>query len=229
VEGSTSARIIAPGSHRSPRHLSCLGDLFPVRGPVYSPPARHRKICRRPHWETGERFEADLPAKQSQAEQDARVPDPHEDPKRTAHPCPSPEQGPGKALGLNARPSSRGSATSLDSTAPMVRPATLRRPNEFSRVMVAGKRARGRYLLVYVLYSVSGPRVGFVCGRAIGGAVVRNRARRVLREAWGEALPHLDRPFEVVVVARPEIVGASSKEVARDLAATLRTAGALLE
>ena len=68
-----------------------------------------------------------------------------------------------------------------------------------------------------------------MCGRAIGGAVVRNRARRILREAWGEALPRLGQPFEVVVVARAEIVGATTEEVARDLAATLRMAGALLE
>jgi ribonuclease P protein component len=109
----------------------------------------------------------------------------------------------------------------------MARPATLRRPNEFSRVMIGGAKARGRYLQVHVLPSESGTRVGFVCGRAIGGALVRNRARRILREAWSEVLPRLDRSFEVVVVARPVIVGASSKEVSNDLAASLKKSGAL--
>ena len=39
-------------------------------------------------------------------------------------------------------------------------------------------------MVVYVVPSQQLTRAAFVCGRRIGGAVVRNRGRRLLREAW---------------------------------------------
>jgi ribonuclease P protein component len=49
-----------------------------------------------------------------------------------------------------------------------------------------------------------------VAGRRVGGAVQRNRARRVLREAWRQVTPRRGSSQDVVLVARPTIKGAST-------------------
>jgi ribonuclease P protein component len=68
------------------------------------------------------------------------------------------------------------------------------------------------------------PRVGFTVGRRIGGAVVRNRVRRVLREAIRPVIPRLVA-CDVVVVARPAAVGAGVGHVERALADAAAQAG----
>lgn len=65
------------------------------------------------------------------------------------------------------------------------------------------------------------PRVGLTVGRRIGGAVVRNRVRRVLREAVRPLLPRL-AACDIVIVARPEAVGTG----VQDLEAALEDAAA---
>lgn len=50
--------------------------------------------------------------------------------------------------------------------------------------------------------------VAFVAGRRVGGAVVRNRARRILRAAWREVASDVRDGYDVVLVAREAIRGA---------------------
>ena len=63
--------------------------------------------------------------------------------------------------------------------------------------------------------------------RGIGGAVVRNRARRLIKEAWAAVAGGARPGFRVVVVGRPEIREASAAEVREDLARVLADAGVL--
>ena len=50
-----------------------------------------------------------------------------------------------------------------------------------------------------------GNRFGFVTGKKVGGAVERNRARRLIREAVRLKLPLLKPGYDLVWVARPSI------------------------
>jgi ribonuclease P protein component len=59
--------------------------------------------------------------------------------------------------------------------------------------------------------------VAFVAGRRIGGAVVRNRARRILRAAWREASPGSEPGFDVAVVARGAIRGAKAQDLVAEM------------
>ncbi len=52
----------------------------------------------------------------------------------------------------------------------------------------------------------SGPRVGFTVGKALGGAVDRNRMRRRLREAVRGRLAQLSRSVDVVLHPRKSVL-----------------------
>lgn len=85
----------------------------------------------------------------------------------------------------------------------------LSRSGEFDRVYREGSSHATRYLVLYSFPRKSEEaeelRLGVSVSRKIGGAVDRNRVKRVLREAfWGlsERLPAL---HDFVLVARPEI------------------------
>ena len=54
--------------------------------------------------------------------------------------------------------------------------------------------------------------VAFVAGRRVGGAVERNRARRILRAAWRQ-IADRDKDTDVVLVAREAIRGARTQDL----------------
>jgi ribonuclease P protein component len=70
-------------------------------------------------------------------------------------------------------------------------------------------------------------RLGVVTGARIGGAVVRSRARRLLRESFRLHQHELARPVDLVLVARPSIAGKGLAQVERDFLAALRKTGLL--
>ena len=81
----------------------------------------------------------------------------------------------------------------------------LTRPAEFARVRTEGKAQRGG-LLMFGLLEVEKDepfRVGFVTSKRVGGAVVRNRVRRRLREIVRRHQHDLRAGFWMVVIARP--------------------------
>jgi ribonuclease P protein component len=84
----------------------------------------------------------------------------------------------------------------------------IRRRAEFQRVYERGVRIHGRHATVFVL-PTDRPiaRLGIAATRKLGGAVVRNRAKRLVREVFrrNKIAPGLD----VVVVPRRELLGAS--------------------
>lgn len=60
-----------------------------------------------------------------------------------------------------------------------------------------------------------------VAARRIGGAVQRNRARRILRAAWQQAVPSFD-DRDVVLVAREAIRGATTQDLVDEMTELLR-------
>ncbi len=59
--------------------------------------------------------------------------------------------------------------------------------------------------------------VAFVAGRRVGGAVTRNRARRILRAAWRELAPRVREGYDVAVVARGVIRGAKTRDLVAEM------------
>ena len=81
----------------------------------------------------------------------------------------------------------------------------LSRSAEFERVYRHGRSTANRHLVLYAFptESTDGPRVGLSVSRKVGGAVERNRVKRLLREAFANAEGSLAAGHDIVVVARP--------------------------
>jgi ribonuclease P protein component len=106
----------------------------------------------------------------------------------------------------------------------------LQRGWQFRRVYQQGRRVEGRLAVLYVLEEArAGRSVGIVASRKIGNAVQRNRARRLLREAY-RLNKHILKPkLQTVIVARAGINGKDLPEVAAALLGLFGDAGVLIE
>ena len=72
-----------------------------------------------------------------------------------------------------------------------------------------------------------GSRVGIITTKKLGGAVVRSRARRLLREAFRLNQHEITRPIDLVLVARNSIVEKDRAGVEVDFRSAARKAGLL--
>jgi ribonuclease P protein component len=88
----------------------------------------------------------------------------------------------------------------------------LKRRPDFRRCYAHGRRfVTSQWVLVVVVRGDTGPwRLGLSISRKHGGAVVRNRAKRVLREFFRIHTDVIPRGLDIVVIARR---GASLRQV----------------
>jgi ribonuclease P protein component len=84
----------------------------------------------------------------------------------------------------------------------------IRRRAEFQQVYERGTRVHGRLTTLFILANkLSIGRLGIAATKRLGGAVERNRAKRLIREVFRR---HKIAPgFDVVVIPRRELLDAS--------------------
>lgn len=100
----------------------------------------------------------------------------------------------------------------------------------YQKAYQSGKRFAGKYVAVYVLRDRKAKRLkeanpqkkfvnrlGLSVSKKIGGAVVRNRTKRILRAAYDEFRDQLKCGNLIVICARGAIVGKKSTDVAAEL------------
>jgi ribonuclease P protein component len=101
----------------------------------------------------------------------------------------------------------------------------LAKPADFDRVRRLGTSWAGRLLVLLTLANgLDYTRCGFSAGRSVGGAVKRNRAKRLLREAVRLHLRQLRPGWDLVWLARAPMAEARFPEVQASVAGQLKRA-----
>ena len=96
---------------------------------------------------------------------------------------------------------------------------SLKQNHLFRRLYQKGKSASGHCVVVYCRKNgLPYNRLGLTAGTTLGHAVVRNRIRRRIREAYRLSEQSYVLGYDIVVVARHRAVDASYQEIAQCLA-----------
>lgn len=161
--------------------------------------------------------QADISPEEAPSRKGARLPCPHEDGGRAARTRFAAPQGPDEALGLTGGRSHN-----------PLRTVMLSRPGDFARLAEGGV-ARTHPLLVgrFVRNDLDQARFGLATGKRLGGAVVRNRVRRRIREVLRVMAPSFQPGWDVLIIARPAIIKADHDALVGALRRVLHAGGVL--
>jgi ribonuclease P protein component len=101
----------------------------------------------------------------------------------------------------------------------------LSRSGDFERAYREGRSSANRFLVLYAFPrpadEAEDARLGVSVSRKLGGAVQRNEAKRLLREAFRALAARLPATHDFVIVARPDLRGLVEREGAVGVRATL--------
>jgi ribonuclease P protein component len=104
----------------------------------------------------------------------------------------------------------------------------LTRSTEFKRVRQFGKSYAHPLIVLLALPSPEEQlRVGVAASRAVGGAVKRNRAKRLVREAMRNLIPRTHDGWNALILCRRPILDSSLPEIIGVLTQLLHKAGML--
>jgi ribonuclease P protein component len=108
---------------------------------------------------------------------------------------------------------------------------TIKQNHEFRRLYYRGKSSGNGLLVLYVLKNRNDRehnRIGLTVSTKLGGAVVRNRCKRLLREAYRLHEHEIRKGYDFVIVARSRLTTAKCADAERAMLRALRETGMLL-
>jgi ribonuclease P protein component len=104
----------------------------------------------------------------------------------------------------------------------------LSRPEDFAALQGKGTvRSHPLFVVRIRRTDLEVTRFGFSTGRKLGGAVVRNRVRRRLREVLRVMAPSFQPGWDVLIIARQPVIASEFKAMADALSHLLRRGGVL--
>ena len=162
--------------------------------------------------------EKDLSTEQSTTQTHARLSRADGDPGRTQRSQAPPDEGPKTARDIN----SLEAAGLAGRAAPLGFNASdrLRHRGDFLRVQRTGSRFQTSHFVVYLMRTgeTRPPRLGITVSRRIGGAVIRNRVKRRVRECFRVKLrPAIPAGSDLLVIARTGAARLGSHAILEEL------------
>jgi len=121
-----------------------------------------------------------------------------------------------------------GMSAALPARRGLGRRSRIKQGRDFLRVRQGERAVKGCLIANWLrLPAESRSRLGVVVSKKVGNAVVRSRAKQLLRESYRQHQHEFTQPLDLVLVARASITEKDFSGVERDLIATLRQAGLL--
>jgi ribonuclease P protein component len=105
----------------------------------------------------------------------------------------------------------------------MKEPLRLREDAAFKKIYSKGKSLANRYVvLFYLKKNQECNRVGFIASKKVGNSVIRNRARRLMKEAFRLQGSNIKKGYDLIYIARANIKDAAYKDVEKAMVHILK-------
>jgi ribonuclease P protein component len=102
----------------------------------------------------------------------------------------------------------------------------LRKQKDFNRIYKKGNSRGSRFtVILYRKNELGYTRTAYVASRKVGDSVRRNRARRLIREAYRSFSNDIIQGYDIIFVARSSINDQNMQEVRKNLSEALRSCG----
>ena len=110
----------------------------------------------------------------------------------------------------------------------MLKKNVLRKKSDFSAIYNKGKSVGDRYIvLFYRKNGLTYNRTGFLASKKVGNSVKRNRARRLMKEAYRTFYGELPQGYDFIIIARNTISGRKCADVEKSLKSAFKKTGVL--
>lgn len=93
----------------------------------------------------------------------------------------------------------------------------LKKNKDFRIIYNKGKSLSTRNIVIYYMKSLDIGQVGFVVSKKVGKAVIRNRCKRVIREAFNNSNLHIEPNLDIIILARPKVIEADYLSIKKDI------------
>ena len=107
----------------------------------------------------------------------------------------------------------------------MLREDVLRKKTDFDAVYNKGKSTGSRYVVIFYHRNGLGlTRTCFLASKKVGNSVMRNRARRLMKESFRQLKDRVPKGYDLIIIARTTIQGRTCSEVLKSMEEALKRA-----